>query len=130
LYGLTYALLLVEFLWEGYSSLNIPVIPRTVGWKRLLPNKRRNIDNNSLEADKNSILELWWWLRIVLARAEGKLEPWEALRIVRMKTKQPSIRIKPSRWDREEEDEETSSIQAERALEDLRRSFIHNIEKF
>jgi hypothetical protein len=33
--------------------------------------------------DRQIILELYWWLQIVMARADGKLPAWEGIRIVR-----------------------------------------------
>jgi len=50
-----------------------------VGW-RWLPQRKR-ISNYA--ADRQAILEVYWWLQIVEAREKGQLPAWEGIRIVR-----------------------------------------------
>jgi len=46
-------------------------------------NKRQLRSKSNYSEEKNLILRLQWWLRIIIAREEGKLEAWEGVRIVR-----------------------------------------------
>lgn len=40
-----------------------------------------NIDHQFERAER-SILELYWWLQIIIAREEDKLPAWEGIRVV------------------------------------------------
>jgi len=62
----TYLAHLAENLWMGYNSL-----------------ERANPTAQTYKAHKNVILNLYWWLQIIIAREAGKLRAWEGLRIVR-----------------------------------------------
>jgi len=46
-------------------------------------NKRQLRSKSNYSEEKNLILRLQWWLRIIIAREEGKLDAWEGIRIVR-----------------------------------------------
>jgi len=67
--------------------------------------------------ERERVLELWWWLRIVLARCENKIEAWEGLRVVRERLTEAEEQLI--------EDEKIQSLHPEKpnsSLEDLKRA--------
>jgi energy-coupling factor transporter ATP-binding protein EcfA2 len=55
-----------------------------IGYNELEKREKRQLRSKSTYSEeKNLILKLQWWLRIVIAREEGKLQAWEGIRIVR-----------------------------------------------
>ena len=44
---------------------------------------RREPAGDSIRKQKQSVLDLYWWLRIVIARETGELPAWEGIRFVR-----------------------------------------------
>lgn len=71
-----YTARLVKLLWKGYVELEQQHYARSWLWKFL--HRSPNYDN-----EKNMMLSLYWWLRIIVARQEGQLPAWESIRIVR-----------------------------------------------
>jgi len=52
-------------------------------WQRWLSRRRIDYNKNKQNEDKQAILNLYWWLKFIMAREEGKLPAWEGIRIVR-----------------------------------------------
>ena len=74
-----YLLKLSEYAWIGYEELEKEYKPSW--WQRLLG--RKPLDYNK---EKQAILNLYWWLQIIILREQGKLPAWEGIRIVRDKS--------------------------------------------
>jgi energy-coupling factor transporter ATP-binding protein EcfA2 len=72
-----YSAKIAEYAWIGYNELEKQKDNRP-SWQRWL--SRRRFDYNE---EKPDILNLYWWLQLVMAREEGKLPAWEGIRIVR-----------------------------------------------
>jgi energy-coupling factor transporter ATP-binding protein EcfA2 len=68
---------LAEYTWIGYNELEKQKDNRS-WWQRWF--SRRQIDYNE---DRQALLNLYWWLQLVIAREEGQLPAWEGIRIVR-----------------------------------------------
>ncbi len=66
---------IAEYIWIGYNEQEKLESP----WERYLFRRRKS----DYSEDKQAILNLYWWLQIVIARKEGKLPAWEGIRIVR-----------------------------------------------
>ncbi|HEC84863.1 MAG: hypothetical protein DRR08_10495 [Candidatus Parabeggiatoa sp. nov. 2] len=73
-----YSAKIAEYAWISYNELEKPKNNRP--WRQRWLSRRSRIDYNE---DKQDILNLYWWLQIVMAREEGKLSAWEGIRIVR-----------------------------------------------
>ena len=58
-----YTAKLAEFIWIGYIELE-------------------KITKSDYGKNKQAILNLYWWLQLVMAREEGQLPAWEGIRIV------------------------------------------------
>ncbi|RKZ73917.1 MAG: hypothetical protein DRR19_30565, partial [Candidatus Parabeggiatoa sp. nov. 1] len=71
-----YIAIVAESIWIGYDKLEKLERP---GWKRWLFRRSQS----DYCKDKQAILNLYWWLQIVMAREDGKLPAWEGIRIVR-----------------------------------------------
>jgi hypothetical protein len=71
-----YAARLLAYAHEGFGLLNSDSQP---WWRRLLPSR----NSADYQEEKRMVLDTYWWLRIVMAREEGKLYAWEGIRIVR-----------------------------------------------
>ncbi|MDM8557693.1 NACHT domain-containing protein [Candidatus Parabeggiatoa sp. HSG14] len=67
---------IAEYSWIGYNELE--QLEKPFWWKRWL--FRRKVDYTE---DKEAVLNLYWWLQVVMAREKGELPAWEGIRIVR-----------------------------------------------
>jgi hypothetical protein len=65
----------IEYAYPGYDRLAQNEIP---WWRRLFSRGA-----GEWEAEKQTALDLYWSLKIIAAREEGKLPAWEGIRIVR-----------------------------------------------
>ncbi|MBS1791509.1 MAG: NACHT domain-containing protein [Acidobacteria bacterium] len=72
-----YAARLLEYAYGGFSEMSSADI--RPWWQQWLRPRRQSND----EEDRKIVLNAYWWLQIVNARAEGKLPAWEGIRIVR-----------------------------------------------
>ena len=68
---------LTKYTWIGYNEWEEQKDQR-FWWQFWRP--RRRIDDNQ---DKQVILNIYWWLKIIMAREKGQLPAWEGIRIVR-----------------------------------------------
>jgi len=73
-----YLLSLTEYTLIGYDEREKEKDYRP-WWKRWLSRQRKD----DFSEDKQDILNLQGWLKIIMAREEGKLPAWEGIRIVR-----------------------------------------------
>lgn len=70
---------MVEFAYRGsVEAANTNTFSR---WRRRLRVFRRA--DADVEESQQAILNIHWWLQIVMAREEGKLSAWEGIRVVR-----------------------------------------------
>ena len=77
--GRQYVTHLLEYIWVGYERLSrSPEPPWYLRWL----SRRSNLYN---PRERQAVLELYWWLHIVMAREQGTLPAWEGIRIVRVR---------------------------------------------
>lgn len=76
-----YAALLLAYVWIGYRERD-RVETLQPGWIPHRPSAA-NQEQGKYEEERQTVLNVYWWLVIVLAREAGKLPAWEGLRVVR-----------------------------------------------
>jgi energy-coupling factor transporter ATP-binding protein EcfA2 len=70
---------IAECIWLGYNELER--LKRPPWWKFWLSHHCKS----DYSKDKQAILNLYWWVQIVMAREKEELSAWEGIRIVREK---------------------------------------------
>jgi tetratricopeptide (TPR) repeat protein len=92
-----YVLQVLEYVYAGYFKLRRSKgsVIRAKDTRRklarlLLPNKELSRESRRIKTHQHSVLEFYWWTRIITAREMDEIPAWESIRLV----KESSIAVK------------------------------------